>query len=285
MNKLQNSHAILPTRAMIREQVNAALQEDIGSGDLTGQLINSSAQTRAKLISRQAAVLCGRVWFTETFYQVDNSLKINWHKQDGEILNENEIVCEIHGAAKSIVAAERTAINFLQTLSGTATITRKYVDAVTTTRVKILDTRKTIPLLRAAQKYATAIGGAYNHRHGLYDQILIKENHIAAAGSVSAAIKQMKLNLPTNKFISVEVESISQLPEALAAGANRILLDNFSLPDIKSCVEIVNGRVELEVSGNIDIDTVNQIAKTGVDYISIGGLTKHIQSIDFSLRC
>lgn len=259
----------------------AALAEDIGSGDVTAELIPEDKFATATLVTRELAVLAGTDWVDEVFHQLDKSVSIEWEAKDGEIIKPGQILCRINGPARSLLTGERTAINFLQTLSGTATVVASYVDIIKNTNAKILDTRKTIPGLRLAQKYAVKCGGGINHRIGLYDAILIKENHILAAGSISAAVKQAK----TKKVpVEVEVESLSELEQALAAGADQILLDNFTLTDLESAVSITQGRAKLEASGNIDKDNLLSVAKTGVDFISIGALTKHIQAIDFSMR-
>ncbi len=288
----------LPPRAAIEKLVGDALREDIGGGDRTAALIDPSTRAGAHLLCREEAVLCGAAWFEEAFRQVDAAVEINWLHGDGERLAPDVVVCEIAGRARALVSAERTAINLLQTLSGTATTARRYADAVAGTGARIVDTRKTIPGLRLAQKYAVAVGGAHNHRLGLFDQILIKENHIAAAGSVAAAIKSAECAeraerseraraLPggaPGRPIQIEVESLAQLRQALEAGAARILLDNFNLAAMRKAVALTRGRAELEASGNVSLARLRRIAETGVDDISIGALTKHLKAIDFSLR-
>ena len=273
----------LPERATIEKLVGDALREDIGDGDLTAALINQSTVADARLLCRESAVLCGAAWFEETFRQVDDAMKIHWLHRDGDCIEADAVVCEIKGRARAILSAERTAINFLQTLSGTATTARQYADAVAGTSVRVVDTRKTIPALRRAQKYAVAVGGAHNHRMGLFDQILIKENHIAAAGSVAEAVRRARAAADQTP-IEIEVESPAQLQQALDAGADRIMLDNFDLAAMREGVALTRGRAELEASGNVSPQTVREIAQTGVDYISIGALTKHLRAIDFSLR-
>ena len=273
----------LPERATIEKLVGDALREDIGGGDLTAALINQSAVAGARLLCRESAVLCGVAWFEETFRQVDDAVQIHWLHHDGDCLKADAVVCEIKGRARAILSAERTAINFLQTLSGTATTARQYADAVAGTVARVVDTRKTIPALRRAQKYAVAVGGAHNHRMGLFDQILIKENHIAAAGSVAEAVRRARAAADQTP-IEIEVESPAQLQQALDAGADRIMLDNFDLAAMREGVALTRGRAELEASGNVSPETVREIAQTGVDYISIGALTKHLRAIDFSLR-
>ncbi len=264
--------------------VSAALEEDIGSGDITAALIPSQAQARAKLICREQAVLCGRAWFDATFSAVDDRVEISWQAKEGEMLVPDQIACEIQGNARSILTAERTAINLLQSLSGTASIARRYADKLTGLHTKVLDTRKTIPGMRLAQKYAAKIGGAENHRIGLYDGILIKENHIRAAGSVAKAVKKAVATTPPGTLLEVEVENLEELVQALDAGAKRILLDNFSLEQLREAVQLCPEEVDLEASGNVTFETLRAIAQTGVDYISVGALTKHLHAIDFSLE-
>lgn len=268
----------------IANTVARALAEDIGTGDITAMLIPEQALARATVISRENAVLCGRAWFDAVFQQMDKQVQIVWHSRDGDKIEPNQILCELHGPARSLLSAERTALNFLQTLSGTATRTRAYVDAVVGTRAIILDTRKTLPGLRTAQKYAVACGGGRNHRLGLHDALLIKENHIAAAGSVTDALKQAYTLAPADMLVEIEVETQEQLREALAAGARRILLDNFDLERLRLAVNETAGRAQLEASGSVTLENVRAIAQTGVDFISIGGLTKHLHAIDLSMR-
>jgi len=268
----------------IAETVRVALAEDIGHGDLTAALIPASQIGYASVITREDAILCGSAWVDEVFRQIDARIRIQWRVHDGERITPNQCLCRIEGPARGILTAERAALNFLQTLSGTATSVRRYVEAVAGTRTVILDTRKTLPGLRNAQKYAVRCAGAHNHRLGLYDGILIKENHIAATGSIAAAVHAAKAAAPTGVFVEVEVESIAQLREALAAGAERILLDNFSLGDIRAAVTETGGRAKLEVSGGVTLEALRALAETGVDYVSIGSLTKHVRAIDLSLR-
>lgn len=267
----------------VRETVRFALREDVGSGDLTAGLIPAKAKARARLIVRETAVLCGREWFDQTFAQVDPEIRIDWRVQEGERLEADQLVCTIQGSARSILTAERTAINFLQTLSGTATASRRYVEKLEGLNTRVLDTRKTIPGLRLAQKYAARTGGATNHRVGLYDGVLIKENHIRAAGSITAAVEQALRETPPGTLLEVEVENLEELREAIAAGARRILLDNFSLAQMRAAVADKPADVELEASGNITLETIREVAETGVDYISVGALSKHLRAIDFSL--
>ncbi len=268
----------------IADQVQRALSEDVGRGDLTAALVPAAQLARAHLITREAAVLCGRAWFDEGFRQVDARVHVAWIASDGEAIRADQTLCHIEGPARGILTGERTALNFLQTLSGTATATRHYVERVRGTNTVILDTRKTLPGLRLAQKYATRCGGAHNHRLGLYDGVLIKENHIAAAGSIGAAVRTAKTAAQGGVFVEVEVENLSQLKEAIAAGAERILLDNFTLDAIRAAVTETRGRAKLEVSGGVTLERLRELADTGVDYISVGSLTKHVHAVDLSLR-
>lgn len=271
---------------LVRTQVKAALEEDIGAGDLTASLVPATQLVKAKIIVRESAVICGIPWVHACFNLIDASVKINWQVVEGDRVVANQTLCEITGPARALLTAERCALNFLQTLSATATETRKYVDAIAGTQSQILDTRKTIPNLRLAQKYAVTIGGGQNQRLALYDGILIKENHIAAAGSINAVLAQAYA-LNTGKSIQIEVENMLQLKEALEAGATSILLDNFNTERL---VEAVNfnlqsgKRAVLEASGGIGLKNIREIALTGVDRISIGAITKNIQAIDLSMR-
>ena len=268
----------------IRRQVEHALNEDVGAGDLTAALIPADEQTVARVISRDTAVVAGCDWFAEVFRQLDSKIDINWSCADGDSVSENQLLCTVSGNAASILTGERTALNFLQTLSAVATRTRLYVDAVRPLKVNILDTRKTIPGLRLAQKYAVACGGGVNHRIGLYDAVLIKENHILAAGSISKALQQAQQETPEGTEIEIEVESLDEMNVALNAGARRLLLDNFSLEQLRQAVQTNRGRARLEASGNVNLQTVRGIAETGIDDISIGELTKNIDAIDLSMR-
>jgi nicotinate-nucleotide pyrophosphorylase (carboxylating) len=274
----------------IPEVVARALAEDVGSGDLTAQLIPEGKAARAQVIARETAVLCGQAWFDEVFRQCDAGTRVHWQARDGSTIGPNQILCTIEGPARAMLTAERTALNFLQTLSGTATLVRRYVDKVRGTRAKILDTRKTIPGLRAAQKYAVRCGGGENHRHGLYDGILIKENHIVAAGSITAAVTNA-LRLNAGVPVQVEAEALAQVEEALQAGADMILLDNFPIHQLSTAVRVrqrfrlPDGSYPLfEASGNVDLSNVRLVADAGVDRISIGSLTKHVNAIDLSMR-
>ncbi len=267
--------------------VSRAITEDLGAGDLTAELIAARTQAVAHVIVREPATLCGGAWFDETFRQLDSRVSVTWHVGDGARIAVDTIVCELRGPARSIVTGERTALNFLQTLSGTATAARSYADIVAGTKARILDTRKTLPGLRLAQKYAVRCGGGENHRIGLFDAVLIKENHIAAVGSVTAAVAAARRQSP-NVMIEVEVESLDQLREALATDADRIMLDELSLGDMRAAVALRNAyngkRKELEASGSVDTASLTAVAATGVDFISIGAVTKHVRAIDFSMR-
>ncbi|MEE8119800.1 MAG: carboxylating nicotinate-nucleotide diphosphorylase [Gammaproteobacteria bacterium] len=263
--------------------VRHALKEDVGSGDLTATLVPVDATCKANLLVREPAVLCGVAWFDETFRQLDKRINVSWQAADGDEVNIDQVLCTVDGPSRGILTGERTALNFLQTLSGTATVTRQYAKAIQNTDCRVLDTRKTLPGLRTAQKYATACGGADNHRMGLYDAVLIKENHIRAAGSIAAAIKQVQRDLPANIRIEIEVESIVELKQALAAGAEFLLLDNFSLEELSQAATLAGTTAKLEASGNIELDRLRDVAETGVHFISIGALTKHVRAIDLSL--
>ena len=267
----------------VRRDVERALAEDIGSGDATADLLPSGTQAQAHVITREAAVLAGRPWFDACFLALDAHAEIRWLAQDGEQVEANVALCTLRGNARALVGGERCALNFLQTLSATATITAQYVAAVRGTRAKILDTRKTLPGLRLAQKYAVRCGGGHNHRIGLFDAILIKENHIAAAGSLDAAVRAARAAHP-RLLLEVEVENFAELDAALTAGVDRIMLDEFAPASLRQAVTIVAGRVALEVSGGVGLDSVRAIAETGVDFISVGALTKHVQAIDLSMR-
>ena len=268
----------------IQLNVSTALKEDIGGGDLTAHLIPATQTATARIISRQEAVLCGSLWFEECFLSLDPGCEVHWAAQEGDVIQANQRLCEIRGNARALLSAERSALNFLQTLSGTATLVRRYIEAVAGTQAKIMDTRKTLPGLRMAQKYAVRIGGGHNQRIGLFDGVLIKENHIAAAGSIRAALEQAFRITPPGIPIQIEVENMAQLDEALNAGARLILLDNFSLVDMHAAVTRAAKCAELEASGGITLDDVRLVAETGVDRISIGALTKDVTAIDLSMR-
>lgn len=272
-----------PSTQEVAADVRRALEEDLGAGDCTASLIPPQNSLRTRVICRDSAVLSGRPWFDETYRQLGNEVSISWLINDGDFMTPDQEVCRLEGPARAVLSGERTALNFLQTLSGTATSTRRYTDAVSDTGVKILDTRKTIPGLRLAQKYAVRCGGASNHRIGLFDAILIKENHISAAGSIAAAVSEALRHHP-DLLLEVEVENLDQLQEAHAAGAQRVLLDNFSLNDLENAAKRYKGRIGLEASGGIDLDTIRAVAETGVDFISTGDITKNVDSVDFSMR-
>jgi len=269
---------------VIDANVSAAIAEDVGSGDLTALLTPAGEAARATVIARASAVVCGQPWFDACYRRIDPAATVSWQIAEGNEAAAGATVCSITGAARSLLTAERVALNFLQTLSAVATVTRRYVKAVAGTRASIVDTRKTLPGLRLAQKYAVRIGGGVNHRLGLYDGILIKENHIAAAGGVSIALDAAKRVAPPGIWIQIEVENLEQLRESLAAGATMILLDNMTPQTMREAVAITAGRAQLEASGGITLDNVRAIAETGVDRISIGALTKDIDAVDYSMR-
>jgi nicotinate-nucleotide pyrophosphorylase (carboxylating) len=270
----------------LSEQVTVALREDVGSGDVTAELVPATQRVTGKVITREEAILCGRAWVTETFRQLDPTVQLTWPADDGDRVLPNQTLFEISGLARPVLTGERTALNFLQLLSATATATRRYVDAVAGTGCVILDTRKTLPGLRTAQKYAVVCGGAQNHRIGLFDQVLIKENHIAAAGSLTAAVDAARRAAGTRK-VEVEVETLAEFDEALRAGPDIIMLDEFTLADMRTAVALNKSkgrRVKIEASGSVTLETVRTVAETGVDYISIGGITKHVKAVDLSMR-
>ena len=271
----------------ISKAVAEALREDVGDGDLTAELIPEDASARARASAWEGCVLCGTAWFSEVFRQIDARVTVRWHCSDGEAIAPETDVCHLQGPARALLTGERTALNFLQTLSATATSARRYEDAVAGTGATILDTRKTIPGLRDAQKYAVRCGGAQNHRRGLYDAILIKENHIAAAGGLRHAVNASRQRAPS-MLLEVEVENLNELREALACEVDRVLLDNFSLEEIRQAVKVRDAgdgpRVALEASGSVNLEGVRETALAGVDYISVGALTKHIHAVDFSMR-
>ncbi len=278
-----NSPYTLPPQDVIAANVRMALDEDIGSGDVTAQLIAAHSRSTGRVIARESAVLCGTAWFDEVFRQIDHTVHVNWQRHDGDRIAPDEVLCTVEGPSRALLSGERAALNLLQTLSGTATTASRWANAVSGLAVRILDTRKTLPGLRLAQKYAVTCGGCHNHRTGLYDAILIKENHITACGGITAAIEQARQRhsgLP----LMVEVENMDQLREALDAGAPHLLLDNFTPEALREAVAVNAGRAELEASGSITLDNIRDYALTGVDYISTGALTKHLRAIDFSLR-
>jgi nicotinate-nucleotide pyrophosphorylase (carboxylating) len=285
MSTLRNAFAPFDAAlsAALEANVSAALREDVGTGDVTGQLIREDAWASAHVIVREDAILCGAPWFEAVMNQVDERIVITWHYAEGDVMRAGGEVCAIEAPARTLLTAERSALNFLQLLSGVATATRRYVDIIKGTQAVILDTRKTIPGLRLAEKYAVRVGGGQNQRLALYDGILIKENHIAAAGSITEAMRAAQA-LNAGVPIQIEVETLDQLNEALNAGAASILLDNFTPDGMREAVRITNKRALLEASGGVRLDTVRAIAETGVDRISIGSLTKDIQATDYSLR-
>lgn len=267
----------------IISNVTFALAEDIGTGDITAALIPADQTAQASVITREDCIFCGKAWVEEVFRQLDSKVNINWNVNDGDAVTPNTVLFTLSGKARSLLTGERTALNFVQTLSGTATISHYYIQLVSHTQVKLLDTRKTLPGLRAAQKYAVTCGGGHNHRIGLYDAFLIKENHIAACGGIAAAITKAHTIAP-GKPVEVEVENLEELQLALGAAADIIMLDNFSLEDMRTAVRMNARRAKLEASGNVTETTLPEIAATGVDYISIGALTKHCRAVDLSMR-
>jgi len=267
----------------LEETVDNALKEDIGSGDVTAKLIPEDDFSLATIITRDPATICGIDWVEEVFAQLDSQVFIEWDVDDGDVVTAGQQLCSLSGSTRALLTGERAALNFLQTLSSTATKAAEYTAAISGTKVKVLDTRKTIPGLRLAQKYAVSCGGAYNHRVGLYDAILIKENHILAAGGISQAVEAARFNSP-ELMIEVEVENLDELQQALEAKVNRIMLDNFDLDLLRQAVSITNKQSELEASGNVTLETIRAIAETGVDYISTGAITKDIKAIDLSMR-
>lgn len=270
-------------QSTIEETVHIALREDIGDGDITAELIPADAVSLANVISREACVFCGMDWFEEVFRQIDDEVFIEWHVQDGDSIAADETICSLSGPSRSLLTGERTALNFIQTLSATATIASRYAAAVEGTGAVVLDTRKTIPGLRAAQKYAVTCGGCRNHRMGLFDAILVKENHILAAGDIQTAVEQARFHSPGYP-VEIEVESLDQLEQAINAGVDRVLLDNFTTDQIREAVALCNGRIPLEASGGITLENIRDYAETGVDFISTGSLTKDIIAIDLSMR-
>ena len=272
-----------PAREIIARQVRTALEEDLGPGDLTAQLIPTETLAEASLITREEAVICGRPWFDEVFAQLDSGVVVAWELAEGDRVTPGQVLCRLSGRARAILSGERTALNYLQTLSGTASLARRYAEAVAGTGARVLDTRKTLPGLRLPQKYAVRCGGGHNHRIGLFDAILIKENHIAAAGSITAALEAARSAAP-GVDIEVEVENLEELREALAAGAKHILLDNFTLDGLREAVGLSAGAARLEASGGVNPSNIREIALTGVNDISVGGLTKDVRAIDLSMR-
>jgi nicotinate-nucleotide pyrophosphorylase (carboxylating) len=280
---MASTNPVIPTAGQIETNVRAALAEDIGDGDITAQLIPADTMARGRVITREPGILCGTRWVDAVFATVDPGISLEWMKQDGDALAADDILFNFAGPARGLLTGERAALNFLQLLSGTASLCQRYAALVADTGVKLLDTRKTIPGLRIAQKYAVHCGGCHNHRVGLYDAFLIKENHINACGGILQAVQTARARAP-GKPVEVEVENLEELAQALAAGADRVMLDNFSLEDLRSAVRETAGRAELEASGNVTDQTLRPIAETGVDYISIGALTKDCKALDLSMR-
>ncbi|MCP3665369.1 MAG: carboxylating nicotinate-nucleotide diphosphorylase [Gammaproteobacteria bacterium] len=282
--RLSELQARLPDKSIILKQVQAALDEDLGAGDLTAGLVPVDALSEVTVVCQDQAVICGQAWFEQVFQLLNPNINIDWMVADGELVGADTQLCRLQGGARALLSGERTALNFLQTLSATATLSGRYAQAVEGTGVRILDTRKTLPGLRLAQKYAVTCGGCYNHRIGLYDAVLIKENHIQAAGSIAAAVEAARRLAVAARFIEVEVENLDELRQALDAGADRIMLDNFSNDLLRQAVTLVSGRVRLEASGGVSLETIRAIAETGVDDISVGGLTKDLCAVDLSMR-
>lgn len=271
-----------PNQSVIDENIRAAISEDIGSGDVTAALL-PDYPSEGYVLCKEKCIVAGRPWFDASLKALDPNVKIHWHVNEGDTVEPVKVICTFEGSSRAMVSAERTALNFLQTLSGTATVTASYAQALRGTNTRVLDTRKTIPGLRQAQKYAVRVGGGVNHRMGLYDAVMLKENHIHAAGSLTAAARQAKAHYPGHPLI-IEVETLEQLREALETGCTRILVDDFSLEQLRAAVDIADGRIPLEVSGSVTFARLAEIAATGVDYVSIGALTKHVHAIDFSMK-
>ncbi len=271
------------TPADLADVVAFALSEDLGAGDATSALVDDQVHARAHVVAREPAIVCGTPWFNEVFQQIDPSVRVDWTVDEGESVPADRNVCRLEGKARSLLTGERTALNFLQMLSGTATVTYRYVQALEGTAARILDTRKTIPGLRSAQKYAVRVGGGTNHRFGLYDGILIKENHQYISQSLEAIIDRLPADAAHVSLVEIEIEHLDQLERALNCGVDRIMLDNFSIEDMARAVAINAQRVELEASGNIDLANVREVAQTGVDFISVGAITKNVQAIDYSM--
>lgn len=273
----------LPAPEIVEREVRDALAEDVGAGDLTAGLLPEGQGAAAQVVTREPGVLCGRAWFDTVFHLLDAGIRIQWEAADGERIAPGQRLCTLTGGIRGLLTGERTALNYLQTLSGTASRARRYADAVAGLPVRVLDTRKTIPGLRLQQKYAVACGGCHNHRMGLYDAILIKENHIQAAGSIAAALDAAR-TVANGVRVEIEVESLEQLDQALAVGALHVLLDNFSLDLLREAVALNAGRANLEASGGIGLDAIRGVAETGVNDISVGGITKHLHALDLSMR-
>ena len=277
------NQAFTPPQQTVQANVSAALAEDVGDGDITAALISADSQASARVITREDGVLCGQAWVNEVFAQLDPAVQVQWQARDGRDIAAGDSLFTLQGPARSLLTGERSALNFLQLLSGIATTCQRYAQLVEGTGVKLLDTRKTLPGLRMAQKYAVACGGCYNHRIGLFDAFLIKENHIQACGGIAAAVNTARTQAP-GKPVEVEVETMDELRQALEAACDRVMLDNFSLPQMREAVALTAGRLELEASGNVNESTLRPIAETGVDFISIGALTKDCKALDLSMR-
>ncbi|GHA07739.1 nicotinate-nucleotide pyrophosphorylase [carboxylating] [Arenicella chitinivorans] len=277
----------LPDRKVIKRLVKYALQEDIGSGDLTARLTPKKSEIDGKIITRELGVVCGTAWVDEVFRKVGKrhktKIEIDWKVQDGDQVEPNQTLCRFEGFAHPILSGERTALNILQTLSGTATITRQYADAIAHTKARLLDTRKTLPMMREAQKYAVLCGGGVNHRMGLYDGIIIKENHLRSGKSLERIVADAIASMPSGTLVELEVETIEELERGLHAGAKRIMLDDFTLDDMREAVALTGDQADLEASGGVTLDTIAKIAETGVDYISSGSITKHVRALDLSM--
>lgn len=272
-----------PNQDVIKTLVSQCLDEDIKGGDLTALLTPHDAKIDGKIITRESGIICGTVWVDAVFKQLDQKINIDWQVADGDTVEPNQALCRFSGLARPILTGERSALNIMQTLSGTATVTRTYVDAIAHTKARLLDTRKTLPAMREAQKYAVLCGGGYNHRIGLYDGIIIKENHLRSGKSLEQIVEDALGSVPAGTLVELEVENLDELERGLAAGAKRIMLDDFSLEDMRTAVDINADRADLEASGNVSLDTIATIAETGVDFISSGAITKHVRALDLSM--
>lgn len=273
----------LPDQSIIIADVQSSIEEDIKTGDLTANLIPEHASIEGKIIARESGVICGLAWADKAFRLIDENIQVDWQVSDGDEVHDQTTICHLQGNARAILTAERQALNLLQTLSGTATTTREYVNEIKHTKATLLDTRKTIPGLRDAQKYAVVCGGGQNHRMGLYDGILIKENHLRCGKSLEDVVKTAINSVPEGTLVELEVERIEQMEAGIAAGIKRVLLDNFTLEELKEAVKVNNDRIDLEASGNVSLKTIKAIAETGVDFISSGAITKHVRALDLSL--
>lgn len=277
----------LPANDVIQRLVELCLNEDIGDGDVTARLTPPENEIEGKIISREAGVICGKAWVDEVFRQVgkrhNTNIEIEWQVEDGDSVTENQTLCRFDGFAHPILSGERTALNIMQTLSGTATVTKQYVDAIAHTKARLLDTRKTLPMMREAQKYAVLCGGGVNHRMGLYDGIIIKENHLRSGKSLERIVADAIASMPEGALVELEVENIEELERGLHAGAKRVMLDDFSLDDMREAVELTGDQADLEASGNVNLSTIATIAETGVDFISSGAITKHVRALDLSM--